>query len=157
MKRLSFDVPGTPVPEGSVRVFPTKRGPRIVHDNAGLDGWRALVRDVAVLNARQQKWPLNYNGPVEVSAVFWLPRPKSVRAGLPAVKPDLDKLTRAVGDAITYDGRRWADGLIREDSRIVRWRVCKAYADDVHRPGVAVTIAQVDAAAVVESMVGGER
>jgi Holliday junction resolvase RusA-like endonuclease len=53
------------------------------------------------------------------------------RFHVPAVRPDIDKLTRAVLDGLT-DG-----GLISDDARVVRLMVDEVYGD---RVGVDVTV-----------------
>jgi Holliday junction resolvase RusA-like endonuclease len=63
---------------------------------------------------------------------FYLPRPKTVKRARPNVKPDGDKLLRAVCDSITVAGV-WVD-----DSRAVVHHSEKWYADD--NPGVRVVV-----------------
>nr|DAN37658.1 MAG TPA: Endodeoxyribonuclease RusA [Caudoviricetes sp.] len=63
-----------------------------------------------------------------------MPKPKRPRWDVPAVKPDLDKLTRAVFDALT-DAGVW-----RDDSRVVDMRVTKRYEDAEAVPGVWVEV-----------------
>lgn len=89
------------------------------HSNKGLKPWRNTIRHVA-----SNTFTARISGPVRVVANFYLPRPKSVQKRLrPHVAPDLDKLERAIGDAlegVAYDN----------DSQIVSWRADKWYADD---------------------------
>ena len=59
--------------------------------------------------------------PLEVTAVFYLPRPKRPKFWAPATTPDCDKLQRALGDALT------SAGVIKDDSRIVTWHATKAW------------------------------
>ena len=73
-------------------------------------------------------------GPVEVLLHFELARPKSARRLLPSTKPDLDKLARAVLDALT--------GVVfKDDAQVVDLRVTKRYGT----PGVHVIVVQPDA------------
>lgn len=63
------------------------------------------------------------DAPVDLTVTFYLPRPRSAprRVLFPATKPDLDKLTRAVGDALK--------GIAyTEDSRIVDLHIRKRFA-----------------------------
>jgi Holliday junction resolvase RusA-like endonuclease len=73
--------------------------------------------------------------PLSVAIVFWMPRPAThlgtgrnagtVRKGAPhwpGVKPDLDKLVRAVLDACT------AAGLWRDDAQVIALAALKRYA-----------------------------
>jgi Holliday junction resolvase RusA-like endonuclease len=50
--------------------------------------------------------------------------------------PDLDKLVRAIFDALT-DADVWND-----DSQVVKLVTTKYYATDIQRPGVIITVAQ---------------
>lgn len=148
-KTVAFAVDGVPETEGSTRAYTDRTGTaRVRHTKAhALNTWRDRVRAAALAAAAQVRWPAGWDGPVEVRAVFWLPRPRTVRAALPAVKPDLDKLARAVGDAITeerYRGMVSRRGLVCEDSRIVRWVLEKRYADEETGPGVSVAVLAVD-------------
>lgn len=63
------------------------------------------------------------DGPVSVSLDFRIPRPKTVSRESPSVRPDLDKLVRAVLDALT--GRAWAD-----DGQVVQLTASKNYGTD---------------------------
>jgi Holliday junction resolvase RusA-like endonuclease len=59
---------------------------------------------------------------LELSVIFYLPRPKTATREFPAVMPDVDKLLRAVFDSLS--------GIIYlDDSRIIRATAQKLYAD----------------------------
>ena len=77
------------------------------------------------------------DGPVSVSVSFYLKRPVSKPDALyPDTKPDLDKLCRALGDAL--------EGVvITQDSRIVHWVASKWYAD-AHSQGIPCAVVSVD-------------
>lgn len=72
-----------------------------------------------------------FQGAIALTCEFFFVKPKSVRRrSLPHVKPDLDKLVRAVNDAlesIAFDN----------DSRVTTIRAIKRYSD---KPGVRITI-----------------
>lgn len=107
--------------------------PILTSDNVNLAGWRAQVT-AAALAALPTGWsPLDE--PVAVACDFYLPPPQRRRWWLPATKPDLDKLVRAVLDSL-------ADaGVLINDSRVVEFgRTRKLYADELHPPGVAVVV-----------------
>ena len=92
-------VAGTPVPQGSMKGF--NRGGRVIitSDSPGLKPWRAKIAQHAGEQGGEY-----LEGPVRLTCVFVLPRPKSVptrKRPRPSVRPDLDKLVRAVGDGIT--------------------------------------------------------
>ncbi|MCL1801390.1 MAG: RusA family crossover junction endodeoxyribonuclease [Promicromonosporaceae bacterium] len=130
MPSLVFSVPGLPVPQGSKRVARHQ----IIETNAAkLRPWRATVTATAIETAQEDQWPQAV-GPVSVYLTFRLPRPKAhyrtgAKAGelKPAApyavtsKPDIDKLTRAILDALTDAG------IWRDDSQVVRLHAQKIY------------------------------
>jgi crossover junction endodeoxyribonuclease RusA len=114
-------IPGQPVPQGSHSVG---RNGRIYDANPALKAWR---KDAI---ARLDQWTGTWfgawepmDGPLHVSVSFYLKRGKTVTREQPSVKPDLDKLQRALGDALTIAG------VITDDARIVSWHAIKAYSD----------------------------
>lgn len=146
MDSFSFFVPGEPITEGSVRTFTSGQRVVVTHDRGSeLDRWRLRVARAAEAAARKAGWEPRHDGPVAVTAIFLLPRPKSVPKSRqwPHVKPDLDKLQRAIGDALSPYKR---PGVLRDDSRIVEWRASKHYAGDPRMVGAAITVSTVDLA-----------
>lgn len=142
MDSFSFFVPGEPITEGSTRAFASGQRVVVTHDRGPeLTAWRIKVAHAAEAAAREAGWDPQHDGPVVVTATFLLPRPKSVPRSrrLPHTKPDLDKLQRAIGDALAPYKR---PGVLRDDSRIVEWRATKLYARS--EPGVHVAIMAVD-------------
>lgn len=132
MNELSFRVPGVPRPQGSMTISPYGR----MHHKPELLAWRRQVLSAALKAAQASSdgWGTRvmrgtgsgYDGPVGIEVSFLLPAPKRRRWWLPAVKPDLDKLCRAVLDALSpKTGVR----LLREDSRVVALHATKVYAD----------------------------
>lgn len=121
------------MPQGSLRSL--GRGRPTVHSNASaLLPWRAAV--IATIRAAMdpgQEWPLL--GPVKLSVTFALPRPLSAPKSRlwPEKKPDLDKLVRAVGDALTQAG------AIADDAQIVLLIADKVYG----QPGVEIMLYQM--------------
>lgn len=125
---LHLRIHGEPVPQGSVSSF----NGRVVGVTAKLRKWRDAVRAASI-----ERWGATapFDGPVAVSALFILKAPQKPRWPVPAVTPDLDKLARAVGDALTHTKDK--PGILVNDSRIVAWHVSKAYGDN---PGVLISI-----------------
>jgi crossover junction endodeoxyribonuclease RusA len=111
---LHFAVSGKPISQGSMTHV---GGGRMVH-SPELIAWRKKVAEVALLHARQTGWVLPLDEPVMIAAKFYLPRPTKPRFPVPATKPDLDKLQRAIGDALAP---KKGMGVLAEDSRIVKW------------------------------------
>ena len=148
-KGLSFFVPGEPRPQGSVTRMP---GGGFLYGktaaaHAAVMAWRQAIERHAIQAAqRHPRGHLRpvYAGAVSVEYVFLLSRPASSRRLLPSVKPDLDKLERAVGDALE------AAGILDNDSRIVTCTKRKYYADPQHlttlrrAPGVHIIITPVE-------------
>lgn len=116
---LTIDVAGEPASQGSHSVI----NGRIVQVNSAKHKrWRNAVV-FAALDLIGEDWePID--DPVELSVIFYLPKPKTAVRELPSVMPDLDKLIRAVGDSLTDSG------IIRDDSRIVAIHAQKRYAGD---------------------------
>lgn len=142
MDSFTFFVPGEPITEGSTRAFASGQRVVVTHDRGPeLAAWRIKVRRAAEAAAQAAYWEPRYDGPVEVWAEFRLPRPKSAPKSRKhaQMKPDLDKLQRAVGDALAPYKR---PGVLRDDSRIVAWSAVKRYADDAHPVGVMVRISK---------------
>lgn len=110
MTQLSFFVAGIPVTQGGMRAVGnpgTGRPVLITTGGKGLNQWRKHVHQVAELAMLTQQWE-TCTGPVEVAYRFLIPmpasRPASLRRQLIApstVRPDLDKLVRAIGDSLT--------------------------------------------------------
>lgn len=129
MYDLTIDVSGEPASQGSHSVI----NGRIVQVNSSKHKkWRNAVV-FAALDLIGDDWtPIDE--PVELTVIFYLPRPKSVlNRSFPAVMPDLDKLVRAVGDSLTNSG------IIIDDSRIITITAKKLYADD-RGPGAVIRV-----------------
>ena len=128
---ISFLVHGLPIPQGSTRAWVINGKPVITSAAKGLSTWRRLVADVAQRYAPDEPW----EGPVGIDLHFGIPKPKSApkkRRVWPDKRPDLDKLTRSVLDALTYV-------VFADDSQVVEIRATKDYG----APGVAVEIHRI--------------
>jgi Holliday junction resolvase RusA-like endonuclease len=138
---IDFFVPGIPAPQGSKTPWGTEANPNT-------RPWRDSVK-LAALEA--YKGPL-IHGPIICEMTFIFPRPKAhynakgeLKVSSPcrkASKPDLDKLVRAVGDAITDAGNIW-----RDDCQIVVNKIEKVFVNpsyhDHRNPGLMVEILEV--------------
>jgi Holliday junction resolvase RusA-like endonuclease len=127
---ISFVVYGTAVPKGSARAFLPKGWTRPIvtaTNNAEMKPWSDSIV-IAAREALAGARPLE--GPVELMLRFFMPRPKSApkRVVAPATRPDLDKLTRCVKDALTRAG------LYRDDGQVVRAAVEKCFAGGAADP-----------------------
>lgn len=138
MRRVTFTVLGTPIPQGSKSALMAGGRPVVVEQGrAKLKPWRAQIADAA---GQAMNGAGLMSGPLIVQVYAYLPRPKShyrrsgeLRDDAPeyvGVRPDLDKLARAVLDGMT--------GIVFRDDSQVAGLVCeKTYGD---RPRVEVTV-----------------
>ena len=134
---VQFRVYGVPAPQGSkVR---TKWGMREASKN--LEPWREAI----VSQIMRDGWDTaRLDGPLTVRVTFIFPRPAAhygtrkgeryLKDNAPYYKmtaPDLDKLCRSLGDALTQSG------AIVDDDRIVCWHAEKIYGE---RAGAIVEV-----------------
>jgi len=137
--KLEFFVPGTPAPQGSKRYI--GRGISLESSKA-LPTWRHDIRTAAQDYATQVPWSMPFTGqPLTMGLVFVMPRPTSTpkRRTPPAIKrPDLDKLLRAVCDALTTV-------LFTDDSAITRLTAAKRLADIGETPGAHIVLTAFEA------------
>lgn len=141
MTEIRFSVAGLPAPMGSSKAVPMNRNWRttpgvrwrVVHDSDGkVPAWQEKVK-AAAQTAMFGLPPMT--GAAAVTMTFTVPRPPSVpekKRPYPTVAPDLDKLARAVGDALT--GVVYAD-----DALIVNLHLYKRYGP----PGVVVSVGEI--------------
>lgn len=128
--RIDLDVVGDPASQGSHAIM----NGRIVQVNSAKHkAWRKAIVEQTILPDDWQ--PIDE--PCELIVNFYLPRPKTVKRGLPSVPPDLDKLIRSVGDALVVAG------VLADDSRIVRISARKAYANGIE-PGATIRVTTFD-------------
>ncbi len=128
--RIHCMVGGTPRVQGSHRIaFNRKTRRRIViHDDPRLAAWRDTV-SIEARRAMRHSTVLNTKlteTPVHLELEFRLRKPKRTRRDAPFVRPDLDKLVRAVGDALE---KIW----YANDSQVCELIARKRYAE---YPGV---------------------
>jgi Holliday junction resolvase RusA-like endonuclease len=159
MSALVFTVYGLPAPQGSKRHVGNGV---MVESSKRVKPWREDVRQAALdamppgavttmVDGQPVSLPCvaSFNGPVFLDVTFVLPRPKShnrtgrnahlLRNGaplLPAGKPDLDKLLRAVMDALT-SAWTW-----RDDAQVVQITTRKVYPSDgtLAQPGAVIRV-----------------
>ena len=149
---IMFTVHGQPAPQGSKSYLGASKGgrPRFRESSEKVAPWRVDVRDAAEKAMTGQTTMANVvrrplDGPVAVWLSFRLARPKGhhgtgrnadkLKASAPiapAGTPDVDKLARAVLDALT--------GVVYvDDAQVVDLYLVKRYAD-LADPGVDVRV-----------------
>jgi crossover junction endodeoxyribonuclease RusA len=133
--QLNLTVQGLPIPQGSTRMLRNKKGePYITHANPKLAEWRkAIVREL------KDGGVFPFVGAVHAYMVFVLPRPKSVKRNRPCVKPDLDKLVRAVFDACEVAG------VLGNDSQVTKLKASKHYQScEADNPRLKLYLEELD-------------
>ena len=139
---ISFFVAGIPIAKGSAKAFVIKGTNRAIVTQTNREKQRPWASIIGV-TAQQLNKPM-IEGPVSLSLAFVLPRPKNhygtgkqssvLKLSAPfwhTSKPDSDKLTRLVLDALT--GITWKD-----DSQVAHFgHISKTYGDV---PGVHIEI-----------------
>lgn len=116
----------------------------LAHDSPRLADWRTALEASLRARRRATGWEPVPGELVAVGATFLFAWTRAARAAerregsaaaLKATKPDLDKLQRALGDALQ------AAGVVEEDSRITWWPApVRRYADET---GVEVLVRRV--------------
>lgn len=136
---VSFFVPGAPAPQGSKRHVGNGR---MVESSAACGPWRERVALAAHDHlTRQIDLPGMTSDAVTVRLDFVLPRPKSApkrRTPAAVKRPDVDKLARAVLDAITGT-------VLVDDSQVVSLTANKRLAELDEPTGVSVSVVSVPA------------
>ena len=136
---FSMFIPGIPASKGSYRPITGrsrttgKPVTRLIPMDRKERPWRDHVRDTILSHKHPTIPPNSY---VKIETTFYLPRPKTIppsKRKHPTVKPDIDKLQRALYDAIT-ETHIWND-----DCQITDVISHKRYADDTPT-GVFLTI-----------------
>ena len=126
-------VPGIPQPQGSKNAYVRGNRAVLVEANKKLPAWRQIVTEkLEAANVSCQ--PLI--GAVDAQIVFFMPRPKSVLREYPSVKPDLDKLVRAILDAGTKAG------IYNDDSQVIEIVANKFYTDAGQPVGALITFGE---------------
>lgn len=125
---MGLFIPGIPRPQGSKRHVGNGR---LIEASKYLPEWRNTVREALIRDWEDETFPFKYQA-VSVRLLFRLPKPKVTANDMPVTRPDIDKLARAVLDAMTGP-------IIADDSQVVRLLVTKCY--DLN-PGVVVDVSQ---------------
>ena len=141
---IEFTVHGKPYPQGSKTAFVSKQtGKAITAESSGanLADWRNAVVDVAI--RERSRIPAALTGPLSVMVTFRYKMPQSAPKSdrVHGLRwrdkvPDLDKLCRAIGDALEISN------LIASDDLIAEWHARKIEVVDAWQ-GCAITITRL--------------
>lgn len=127
---------GNPAPQGS-KTAVVRGGKAIMFESSKrLPEWRETVMLTARMSVLDER-PLDPNTPVKATMYFLLEPPRKLERERPTTKPDLDKLVRAVNDALVDAG------VIQDDSLIVNLHAYKHYADSDEPAGVSITLENI--------------
>jgi len=121
MYTVKFVVYGEPIAKQSVKRGKTWHGQTVWYIPPKMSAWQNYI----TLVAGQYKPECPLDGPLELRAVFYLPRPKSRQKDVIWAdrKPDVDNLLKPLKDALQ------SGGIIKNDSRLVRIFAEKLYGD----------------------------
>ncbi len=133
--RIGFTAEGEPAPQGSKKHV---GGGRMIESSKGLKAWRESVVEAAREALTDAGNPEPMDGPLVLSARFFLRRGKTVKRPRPTGAPDTDKLVRAVGDALTIAR------VIHDDARIVEFEFTGKWYADGRAPGVDVYVRDLE-------------
>ncbi|GAA4175973.1 RusA family crossover junction endodeoxyribonuclease [Gryllotalpicola koreensis] len=137
IRRLAFSVVGKPITQGSKKAYKVGNFVRIVDANEeALQDWRASVVAAARI-AMDGRDGFERQTPVAVLTTFYLKRPTTIKRLWPTVPPDVEKLSRAMLDAMTIAG------VYGDDSQVVRATSEKKYADRDHPIGAEVLVVEL--------------
>lgn len=133
-----------PAPQGSKRAIALRKGGSftgkvaLLESSAGVKPWREAVRQEVICSSMAM-----LEGPVGLSVVFRLTRPKSHHTskgglckGAPRhhrSKPDTDKLLRSTFDGLT-------GCAFKDDSQVVMVSAEKRYCERGERPGAVISL-----------------
>jgi Holliday junction resolvase RusA-like endonuclease len=130
-----FIVEGEAIPQGSKTIAKAGNKVWLRDANPRLKAWReSLTEQVRDQMADYELEGFKQHTPVRAVIVIYLPKPKSVARQKPTVKPDVDKLLRAIFDGLTQ-ANVWYD-----DSQCVDVKVSKLYCGQFDTPKVFINL-----------------
>ena len=121
---------GKPIPKGSF-VYSEKKKSAFYANQKELNAWDLQIRKVFASRLRKDEMPIYKEGAVSIMLRFAMLKPKSAKREYPSVRPDLDKLSRAVLDAL--------HGIVfKDDGQVIRLTAEKYYAKTPEDQGVTI-------------------
>lgn len=125
-----YTILGTAIPQGSKSV---SRSGFMFDANKNLKAWRKHTADTI---AEQHGSRPQMQGALAVRIHVKLNKPKTVTRRYPSVKPDADKLARAILDSCTDAG------IFKDDSQVVDLRIVKDYT--IYAARVELRVWEID-------------
>lgn len=130
---LMFIVQGEAIPQGSKTIAQGGGRVWLREANPKLKAWRENLA-AQVRMQLPDGMGFKKHEPVRAVILVYLPKPKSVTRSRPTVKPDLDKLCRAIFDGLTM-ANVWSD-----DSQCVEVKIAKHYCLEGDTPKVFINL-----------------
>ncbi len=133
---IAVFVPGNPAAKGNIRYLGQRGGKAILTDaTKNLKPWAGYVRMALLDDQGQPRARFDEGVHIELEFVMKRPAGAPKRSTPPAIKrPDLDKLQRAVFDAVS------SAGIWRDDSQVVSVTAVKRLAKVGETPGCHLEI-----------------
>jgi Holliday junction resolvase RusA-like endonuclease len=131
---VQFSVAGVPAPQGSKVAGIKRNGKAFLYDQGAdrLKSWREAISDAG---AKVMDGGDPLDGPLFCDLTFYLPKPRTTKfKQFPAGKPDVDKTTRAVLDALKFAN------VIVDDSRIIECHARKRWELTPGSAGVDILV-----------------
>lgn len=125
IQTLELVIDSQTVPQGSKSAFMNKKTGRItlVESSKNLKPWRTAATLALQSKATELGWAkVMRPNPVSVEICFGIQPPQKQVREYPTTKPDIDKQTRTILDAITQAENIWED-----DSQVIGLVVSKVY------------------------------
>lgn len=149
MTKIELVVFGIPIPQGSMRAFmhPKMKAPIITSDNKKTKPWKQEIAGAADDVMQKRKLSVFEGVPVSVCCHFYFDRPKSLKKSIlcKMTKPDIDKLARAVLDALTGT-------IFKDDAQVVSLLLGKSF-DSRPRAEIGVIVSEPDVASTSTPLV----
>lgn len=135
--RLTITVRADPKGQGNHSI---SRAGVIYEATKGHHYWRDAVTLAAreTMNAMQVN--TGFHTPVSIKIAFSIAKPTRPKFPVPAVKPDLDKLTRSTLDALTAAGVWADDGLV---CRLEAWKTYPNGVGGLGEPGAIIIVSSL--------------
>ena len=132
---MMFVIDGEAIPQGSKTVAQGGGKVWLRDANPKLKRWRETVTAQVLEQMQANEYEqFQAHAPIRAILLFQLPKPKSVNREYPTVKPDIDKLTRAIFDSLE------AANVMPGDQQITSVHASKYYCAENDTPKVYINL-----------------